>query len=566
MDSITLKLGMDSKEFVKGLKDADREIRKTQKTADNLTKSLAFEYDASRATQAQKQFQKALELTEQKAEKLREEMQKMSESSGVETENYSRLQLELAQTETKAIELRQRLEDLNNIKIEQLTQKFTDVGDKITQAGQKLTAFSLAAGGMIAGAAAIGKSAAKTGAELDDLSLRFGISAETIQEWQYVAVQCGVDAEVFNKALIKMRAAMADLSTGTINKAAEALQTLGINPDQFETQEEMFDGIVAALADVKDATLQTAFANEIFGDKIATQMLPYINTGTDAIQKFKDEVAAMPSLSNEQAAALAELDDTYYRLSTTMKYATAQLGLAFAPVIERVVELIEEHVVPAIEKLADWFEKLDPGMQDAILGILGIVAVSAPLLMVIGRMSAGIGSLISLFRKFTAATLKSSLGVGALVASVGLIFDIIGNWNNLNSVARVIGLIGALTAAALGAAIAFGAFHSAWSLGFAITGIVAGITAAVAAVNTAKESIEVPNNIPDYNADSIANSVVHGDYTLPQDYAGGGNTYSSTDSNDVYNVNITIEGTNLSAEEIAEAVSKKIATTKQSRG
>ena len=57
-----------------------------------------------------------------------------------------------------------------------------------------------------------------------------------------------------------------------------------------------------------------------------------------------------------------------------------------------------------------------------------------------------------------------------------------------------------------------------------------------------------------------------GDYALPQDYAGGGNTYSSTDSNDVYNVNITIEGTNLSAEEIAEAVSKKIATTKQSRG
>ena len=565
-NSFSIKIGADTKTLLQELRKADKQINATQKSANNLAKSLDFEYDELRATQAQKQFQKALEQTEASAQKVRDQLKKLAEEGKIGSADYSALELELAKTESKAVSLRQRLEDLNKIKIEQLTQKFTDVGDKITQAGQKLTAFSLAAGGMIAGAAAIGKSAAKTGAELDDLSLRFGISAETIQEWQYVAVQCGVDAEVFNKALIKMRAAMADLSTGTINKAAEALQTLGINPDQFDTQEEMFDGIVAALADVKDATLQTALANEIFGDKIATQMLPYINTGTDAIQKFKDEFAAMPSLSNEQAAALAELDDTYYRLSTTMKYATAQLGLAFAPVIERVVELIEEHVVPAIEKLADWFEKLDPGMQDAILGILGIVAVSAPILMVIGRMSAGIGSLISLFRKFTAATLKSSLGVGVLVTSVGLIFDIIGNWNNLNSVARVIGLIGALTAAALGAAIAFGAFHSAWSLGFAITGIVAGITAAVAAVNTAKESIEVPNNIPDYNADSIANSVVHGDYTLPQDYAGGGNTYSSTDSNDVYNVNITIEGTNLSAEEIAEAVSKKIVTTKQSRG
>ena len=201
--SFTVKIGADTKQLLEELKKADKQINATQKTANNLAKSLNFEYDELRATQAQKQFQKALQQTEASAQKVREQLKKLESEGRVDTTDYSALELELAKTESKAVSLRQRLEEVKNIKIEQLTQKFTDVGDKITNAGQKLTAFSLAAGGMIAGAAAIGKSAAKTGAELDDLSLRFGVSAETIQEWQYVAVQCGVDAEVFNKALIK---------------------------------------------------------------------------------------------------------------------------------------------------------------------------------------------------------------------------------------------------------------------------------------------------------------------------------------------------------------------------
>ena len=512
--SFTVKIGADTKQLLEELKKADKQINATQKSANNLAKSLDFEYDELRATQAQKQFQKALQQTEASAQKVREQLKKLESEGRVDTTDYSALELELAKTESKAVSLRQRLEDLNNIKIEQLTQKFTDVGDKITQAGQKLTAFSLAAGGMIAGAAAIGKSAAKTGAELDDLSLRFGISAETIQEWQYVAVQCGVDAEVFNKALIKMRAAMADLSTGTINNASKSLQTLGIDPGQYATQEEMFDGIVAALADVKDATLQTALANEIFGDKIATQMLPYINTGTDAIQKFKDEFAAMPSLSNEQVAALAELDDTYYRLSTTMKYATAQLGLAFAPVIKRVIEFIEERVVPAIEKLADWFEKLDPGMQDAILGILGIVAVSAPLLMVIGRMSTGIGSLIKLFKNLHLAQLKTAAGFAAIMGAAGLAIDIITNWKKMSWLEV---LLKGLGVAALAAAAAVTVFHASWSLGFAVAAIGAAVAGGLAIIKAATKDV-----YPE-EADSINSQIAQrasperGDYTLPQE-------------------------------------------------
>lgn len=565
--SITIKINADTKNFLNELKKAEKQINATQKTADNLAKSLEFDYDDRRAVQAQKQFQKALQQTEESAQKVRDRLKEMQAAGNTDSVDYSRLELELAKTEAKAVDLKRRLEEVKNVQIEQLTKKFQDVGDKITNAGKKLSGLSLAAAGAIAGAAALGKQAAATGAEIDDMTQQFDISAETIQRWNYLSLQAGVDSTAFTRALIKARAAMADLSAGTSNAASQTLEKLGLAENQFGSDEEMFDGIIAALAKVEDSALQTAYANEIFGDRIATQLLPYINAGAEDLAKWNAEFDAMPSLTGEEAAALALLDDTFNRLNTTMQYASAQLGLALAPLIERVVEWIENALVPAIEDLAAWFEKLSPGMQDAILALTAITAVAAPLLIVIGKVANGIGVLLPLLKRLGQMSASSAIGFGALFTAVSLVFGMIANWENMNALQKVIAIIGTLTAVVLGAAVAFGVFHSAWSLGLAVAGIVAGISAAVAAINSAKDSIEIPE-IDDFSADEYSEKVTSGaaeSSNIPT-YSGGGDSYTETNSNDRYNVTININGDGMSAEEIAEAVSKKIATLAQSRG
>ena len=565
--SITVKINADTKNFLNELKKAEKQINATQKTADNLAKSLEFDYDDRRAVQAQKQFQKALQQTEESAQKVRDRLKEMQAAGNTDSVDYSRLELELAKTEAKAVDLKRRLEEVKNVQIEQLTKKFQDVGDKITNAGKKLSGLSLAAAGAIAGAAALGKQAAATGAEIDDMTQQFDISAETIQRWNYLSLQAGVDSTAFTRALIKARAAMADLSAGTSNAASQTLEKLGLAENQFGSDEEMFDGIIAALAKVEDSALQTAYANEIFGDRIATQLLPYINAGAEDLAKWNAEFDAMPSLTGEEAAALALLDDTFNRLNTTMQYASAQLGLALAPLIERVVEWIENALVPAIEDLAAWFEKLSPGMQDAILALTAITAVAAPLLIVIGKVANGIGVLLPLLKRLGQMSASSAIGFGVLFTAVSLVFGMIANWENMNALQKVIAIIGTLTAVVLGAAVAFGVFHSAWSLGLAVAGIVAGISAAVAAINSAKDSIEIPE-IDDFSADEYSEKVTSGaaeSSNIPT-YSGGGDSYTETNSNDRYNVTININGDGMSAEEIAEAVSKKIATLAQSRG
>ncbi|MDE7439754.1 MAG: hypothetical protein K2N23_04530 [Clostridia bacterium] len=562
--SVTVKIGGDTKDFINSLRQADKQINTTQKTADNLSKSLKMEFSEKKFVQAQKQYTAALEKTEAKADALRTKLRELEEAGKVDSADYSALELELAKAEVKATDLRNSLKELNNVAVDKVLGNLEKVGNKAESTGKSLKGLSLGAGGVLAAMGAISKKSATLGAEIDDLSLQFGVSAETIQEWQYLAVQCGVSSDTLTKSFVKIRSAMADLSTGTANNATKALQELGINPNQFKTQEEMFDGIVAALSNVKDATLQTAYANEIFGDKIATEMLPYINTGTETIKKFKAEFAAMPSLSNEQVAALAELDDTYYRLSESVQYATAQVGVALAPVMERAVELIEKTLIPALTKLGKWFEGLSPTMQNIIVGGLGILALAAPTLIIIGKMSTGIAALIKLFKTFNAAQLRTAAGFAAIAGAAALGIDIISNWKNMSTVEKI---LKSLALAALVAAAAVTVFHSSWSLGIAIGAIAAGIVAGLAAINAAKDSL-LPDT-EDFTADNLEGLTAYNpdayDYDIPRLSGSSGNSYADYSNNGSYNITINVTEPNATAEEIAAAVSKEIATLAQSR-
>mgnify|MGYP003311525321 CR=1 FL=1 len=92
--------------------------------------------------------------------------------------------------------------------------------------------------------------------------------------------------------------------------------------------------------------------------------------------------------------------------------------------------------------------------------------------------------------KLTPSLLSVSVGLGVAAAGVIGIIAVFQNWGNMETWQKIIGLLGALTVTLLGCAIAFGAFHSAWSLGVAAVGIAAGIAAVVVAVSTAKDSIK----------------------------------------------------------------------------
>lgn len=400
---LTVKISADATEFKKEINAVRKDSKSAQAELTALQKSLQLEFDGEKFARAQKVAQEAIDKTAQEAEMLRTRLKQLEESGNVDTSEYRKVQTELAQAETKAQQLQEKLKKLNNLKFDKLANNVKSVGDKIQGVGKALTPVSVVAAGAITGIAALGVKTASTGAELDDLSQRLGISAEKVQELKYVAAQAGVDWEVYNKGIIKARAALLDLSSGISNNATKAVQSLGISLESFSSQEEMIDGVMTALAGVKDKTLQAAYANEIFGDKIANEMLPYLNAGAEEIQKFKSEFEGMSYLTNEQVKSLATLDDTIYLLKQSLSNVVLQIGASLSPLIQSLTEYVNANVIPMLQRLADWFNNLTVGQQELVIKLLLVTAALAPLATGVGKIVSLVGSIIKILPQLGAA-------------------------------------------------------------------------------------------------------------------------------------------------------------------
>lgn len=391
---LTVEISADASSFNKEMSSMRKAAQSSQSELNALQKSLELKFDSDKFFRAQKVAQQAIDQTANNADVLRRRLEYLENTGNIDTDQYRKLKSELAKTELQAQQLEKQLEKINQIKFNAISESVTKVGNAISGVGKALTPISAAAGAALTGLSALGIKAAATGGEIDDLSQRLGVSAEKVQEWQYLALQTGVDMDIFNKALIKARAALVDLSAGTINNASKALQSLGLNINNFENKEQMFDGILTALASMKDKTLQTAYANEIFGDKIANQMIPFLNAGAENINKLKDEFTTLGALTNEQIKTLATLDDTFNRVKESLKNVCLQIGASFAPLLQRIADMINNDVVPKLQKLAVWFNTLTVEQQEFAVKALLVVAALAPLALGIGKVVSAVGGII----------------------------------------------------------------------------------------------------------------------------------------------------------------------------
>ena len=558
---LTVKIGADTSDFIKELKKVDKEINATQRTANELQKGLQLEFDSNRFTQAQKKVQSALDTTEAKAKAIREQLQYLERTGGIDTAGYQKLETELAKTETRALQLREQLEQIDKLKFENATKNITKLSNGLETAAKKTALVSAAAVGAIAGIYKLGSDAATTGANLQDMADRLDISAEALQRYDYIALQSGVETEQLVKSIAKARDAVGTALAGGTNTASKALQILFGDLSQIPTgTEEAFTAIIDKLAQVEDSTMQAYYANEIFGERLATNLIPLINNGADRLSQLGEEFESIGYLSNEQVQSLADFDDELNIMKERLELAKTELGMAMLPIMENFADILSNVVVPAIQSLSEWFSNLPEPIQNIITGVLMLAAVLSPVLLIMSKIVGVVPNLIKMFTNLKNASWQTYAGVAAIAAALGLVFDLIGNWSEMSTLEKV---LKSLALAFLVAAAAATIFHASWSLGLAIGAVTAAVVAGIAAINSAGESIGVDTNFTDTNSvESAANSLGN----IPTS-SSSGSTYN--EDNSQYNININMEATgdlNYDAEELANAVIKKIVVAKQSSG
>lgn len=563
---LNVKFDADFSEFKKNLKSADKDINSTQKQLKSLQESLKLDWDANKFKKAQEQAQKALEASAQKASLLRDRLKEI-QKAGVTDKNrdeYNYLMEQIDKTDLSTQRLRNQMEELDDIRLKHLTAGIDDVTDKLDKAAKKTKVLSTAALGLAAGLTAVGLNTVKQADDIATLATQYDMSTEAIQRFNYVALQTDTQAEYLYKAFVKVQGGVADLRTGVESVSTKALDQLGLSFEQFSGKEEQFYAIIDALSKLENQEKMVSLANDIFGERMATNLFPLIYAGTEAVNEYRQEFERMGALTDEQIQELAEYDNVLNELKTQYANVSLQLGSSLLPVMKEFSGILVEDVLPVLRELVDWYRGLDEGQQKALISLILLTATLSPFLKLLPTVTKSISSVITWLGKMDKATFASYGKWLLLGASIGAIISVISNWSKMNTVQKVIGMLGALSAAALAAALAFGVFHSAWSIGGAIAGIVAGIAAVTAAVKSAKEQVGSEYS---FDTSGLSSFFSMPEYTVPQT-SGISDTVTNNNSTYVDNSNVVVnieKNDYMSEDEIIKAVNKGLKQAKQAR-
>lgn len=400
---LTVEISADASKFNKAMTAMRKDAKSSQSELNALQKSLEIEFDGTKFARAQKVAQEAIDKTAEQADALRQRLKFLEESGNADTSHYRQIQSGLAQTELKAQQLEKQLEKLNNLKFEQLGNKVQDVGNKISSVGQALTPLSVEAAATVTGLGALGTKAVSTADDIATLATKYEMSAEALQKFNYVALQTDTSAEDLYKAFVKVRAGVADVATGATSIASTALQKLNLDFNSFNGSEEQFYAIVDALASMEDKTQMVAIANDVFGEKLANNILPLIYAGTDAVNAYCAEYEELGALSDEQVNALAEFDNVLNKIKTQLSNVALQIGSSLLPIMQTLADFVSNNIVPKLQMLADWFNNLSVGQQEFALKALLVVAALAPLTSGIGKLVSTVGSIIKMLPQLQAS-------------------------------------------------------------------------------------------------------------------------------------------------------------------
>lgn len=398
---LSVEISADAKKFNQGMRELRRDAKTSQQELNALQKSLRLDYDNKTFLKAQQTAQKAIDETAKNAKVLDERLKHLESIGSINTAEYKKLQKELIQTNLKSKQLEKQLNQINDIKLNKAVNNIKKVGTGIENTGNRLKGVSTAA---VAAAGALGKLVTEAISTADDIAtsaVKYGLTAEAMQELNYVALQSDVAANDMGKAMIKARAAIADMSTGVISTASKSLQELNIDFNNFKGTDDKFYAIIESLSQLEDETKMVSVANEIFGEKLANNIIPLIASGSGAIASYKEEFKQTNALTNTQVRELAAFDNVLNKVKQQIKNTALQIGASLLPIMKKVSGIVSTSIMPKLNQVVEMFNKLSEKQQALAMKVLGTIASIAPALIIVGKMTKGLGSIVRVISKLS---------------------------------------------------------------------------------------------------------------------------------------------------------------------
>lgn len=430
---ITIDIDGNTSKLQDSLKKLDGSLRTTQNNLKDVNKLLKLDPgNTELLVQKQKNLQTAIKGTGLRLNELKTAQEGVEEGSA----EWDALQREIIATEQELKGLEDEYKAFGSVGAQQVAavgQSMQDVGSKIEGVGQKLAPLSAAAAGIVAGLAGLGYAAITGADDLNTLAKQTGLSTAEIQKMQYASDLVDVSFDSIAGALRKLKSKM--------DPANETFKQLGVsvtNADgSLRDASDVFYDSIDALSQIENETERDQVAMELFG-KSADELAGVIDDGGAAMKQFgKDAEDLGLILDQETLDSLNEMNDTIDTLKARFTKAFAKLGATVA----RVFGPALEKAAGFAQKLSDKIANLSPEQVKLASTIAGVVAAIAPVLIVGGKLTSGIGKVLAMAPAIkgaitaVTAALASPVGVIALVvaavAALGVV--IYKNWDKIKA-------------------------------------------------------------------------------------------------------------------------------------
>jgi len=417
---LNIKLTLDGKDLENELNGIKKDLKEQNKDLKAINTNLR--YDSSNLDlwkSKQGKLNDVLTQTKKKLETQNQELTKAKKAvqiGDMSTDEFNKLKRNVQYTEAELSKLNNELGKTND-KIRELSNaKF----DKIGKLGSTLTkSLTVPILGAVSALTAFSVKAAYTADTIGDTAQKIGLTAEAFQEWNHVATIMGTSTESLNKAFIKVNGILGDIATGNADKVADSLDLIGLSVDDLKGKnaDEAFEIISEALSKVEDEALRVGVANEFFGEKIGTELIPILSSEISTIRDLRQEARDLGIVTNEQAAQAGEFTDALDRTKQALSSLGVDIATTMMPILQSLIIKVRDEMIPVVKDWVFRWNNLDSDTKKMVATLIGLVAAIGPVLAIVGK----VGPLLNI----VAMTLKG-VGSAGLFAGAGINFATLG--------------------------------------------------------------------------------------------------------------------------------------------
>jgi hypothetical protein len=256
---------------------------------------------------------------------------------------------------------------------------------------------------------------------MSKLSQRTGVAAPELDRFRKVAELSDTSIESLSKAFPALAKNISDAATGT-GPAVDAFDQLGIKLTDASGKVRSTDAVMKDIMDkfrgMEDGTEKAALASEIFGKRLGSELIPFLNSGSEAVNDMST------ALTQDFADKSAAFNDRIENMTERLQTLGLEIVMALMPAFEALMALFEQLTNeiannPAFQQLAETFAQLVRQLAEILAPALR-TAVE-----IIGNVIQALQGLPQPFREFLEIAGAVGLAIGGMSKLFGPLLAVI---------------------------------------------------------------------------------------------------------------------------------------------